>query len=207
MTWLESLQKHKNVKNITTESNLITIITNDSRPPLRIYKNSNESMLGIFLKTLLKNHNFHFLLNFKKNYYLDCEAISLLKENRISFGDAADIFRILNDKEISYSEFLCKDSEYILQNLNNHFNIKSYALTSNRKIHVIFHNGKSINFVFINDYAITQARINEICFRYSPFDFILAANPNAHFQEYQYQGKSIQIGYWADLFRFLGKFT
>lgn len=205
MSWLKCLEEHENVNDIITEGNLITIITNDSRPPLRIYKNSNESMLGIFIKTLLKSHNFDFLLNFKKNYYLDCEAVILLKENRISFGDAADIFRLLNDKEISYSEFLCKDSEYILRNLNNHSNIKSYALTSNRRVHVIAHNGKSINFVFINDYAITQARINEIYSRYSPFDFILAANPNARFQEYQHQGKSIQIGYWADLFKFLGQ--
>ena len=203
MTWLESLKAHENVENVEKTGNLIKIITKDNRPELSCYSNHNEKLSGKLLQTLLKNHNFDFLLCGKKNFFLDDEAIQLLKQNNITFGTGADLFRLLNDKQTIYSNFINKDSEYILKNLGNHSNVKSFHLTSNRKIVVERHKGRDIKFVFINEYAITQEKINEIYELYAPFDFVLAANPNARWKDYTYRGQEVKIGLLAALFSFL----
>ncbi|ERP96214.1 hypothetical protein Q674_05485 [Acinetobacter sp. COS3] len=203
MTWLDSLKAHDNVENVKKEGNLIKITTKDSRPELLCLSNFNQKLSGKMLQTLLKTHNFDFLLCNKKNFFIDEEAIKLLKQNNISFGTGSDLFRLLNDTETIYSNFINKDSEYIMENLGNNYNVKSYQLISNRTVSVKRHKGRDITFVFINEYAITQERINEIHELYAPFDFVLAANPNAHWKDYTYHGQEVKIGLWASLFSFL----
>ena len=203
MAWLDSLKAHDNVETVNKEGNLIRITTKDNRPALLSLSNFNEKLTGKMLQTLLKTYKFHFLLCNKKNFFLDEEAIQLLKQNIISFGTGGDLFRLLSDTETAYSNFINKDSEYVIENLGTNFNVKSYQLTSNRKVSVKRHNGRDINFVFINEYAITQERINEIHELYAPFDFVLAANPNAHWKDYTYRGHEVEIGLWAALFSFL----
>lgn len=202
MTWLDSLKAHDNVENVNKEGNLIKITTKDSRPELVCLSNFNQQLSGKILQTLLKTCKFDFLLC-NKNYFLDEEAILLLRENKISFGTGSDLFRLLNDKEILYSNFTNKDSEYVMNNLGNNYNVESYQLMSNRKVAVKRLKGRDITFVFINEYAITQERINEIYQLYAPFDFILAANPNAHWKNYTYHGHEVRIGLWSALFSFL----
>ncbi|MFC3903572.1 hypothetical protein SAMN05421749_102370 [Acinetobacter marinus] len=203
MAWLKSLRAHENVETVNKEGNLIKISTKDNRPELLSLSNFNEKLTGKMLQTLLNTYTFDFLLCNKKNFFLDEDAIRLLKENNISYGTSSDLFRLLNDTKTAYSNFINKDSEYIMKNLGNNFNVKSYQLTSNRKVSVKRHNGRDITFVFINEYAITQERINEIHELYAPFDFVLAANPNAHWRDYTYRGHGVKIGLWAALFSFL----
>lgn len=203
MAWLDSLKAHDNVENVKQEGKLIKITTKDNRPELVSFSNFNEKLSGRMLQTFINTYNFNFLLCNMKNYFLDEEAIKLLKENNISFGTGSDLFRLLNDTETTYSDFINKDSEYIIKNLATNYNVKSYQLISNRKVSVKRHNGRDITFVFVNEYAITQARINEIHELYAPFDFVLAANPNAHWKDYTYKGQEVKIGLWASLFSFL----
>lgn len=203
MTWLDSLKAHDNVGTVNKEGNLIKISTKDNRPELLSLSNFNEKLTGKMLQTLLKTYKFDFLLCNKKNFFLDEDAIQLLKQNNISFGTGSDLFRLLNDTETAYSNFINKDSEYVMENLGTNFNVKSYHLTSNRKVSVKRHDGRDITFVFINEYAITQERINEIYGLYAPFDFVLAANPNARWKDYTYRGHEVKIGLWAALFSFL----
>lgn len=203
MTWLDSLKAHDNVESVKQEGKLIKITTKDNRPELVSFSNFNEKLSARLLQTFINTYNFNFLLCNKKNYFLDEEAIKLLKQNNISFGTGSDLFRLLNDTETIYSDFINKDSEYIIKNLATNYNVKSYQLISNRKVSVKRHAGRDITFVFINEYAITQARINEIHELYAPFDFVLAANPNAHWKDYTYKGQEVKIGLWASLFSFL----
>lgn len=203
MTWLDSLKAHDNVETVNKEGNLIKITTKDNRPELLSLSNFNEKLTGKMLQTLLKTYKFDFLLCNKKNFFLDEDSIRLLKQNNISFGTSGDLFRLLSDTETAYPNFMNKDSEYIMENLGTNFNVKSYQLTSNRKVSVKRHNGRDITFVFINEYAITQERINEIYELYAPFDFVLAANPNAYWKDYTYRGQEVKIGLWAALFSFL----
>lgn len=203
MTWLDSLAKHENVAKVEKVGNLITIKTKDSRPDLILLENSRLKLSGDYLQTLLNTYQFNFLLCYKKNYFLDESAIGLLNINNISYGDAKDVFRLLNDTEKNYQDFINKDSEYILKNLGKNYNVQYHIVTSNRRVSVLRHDGRAVSFVFINEYAITQERINEVYELYAPFDFILAANPNAHFKDYKYNGEEVKIGLWADLFSFL----
>ena len=203
MTWLDSLRIHEKVENVTKEGNLLKIITKDNRPELLSYSNFNEKLSGRMLQTLINTYNFNFLLCNKKNYFLDEEAVSLLKLNNISFGTGGDLFRLLNDSNTPYSNFINKDSEYIIKNLGNNSNVKSFQLTSNRKFIVHRHKGRPITFIFINEYAVTQERINEVYELYAPFDYILVADPNGRFKDYQYNGQEVQIGLWPSLFSFL----
>jgi hypothetical protein len=203
MTWLESLAKHENVAKVEKVGNLIIITTKDSRPDLILLENPRLKLSGDYLKTLLNTYQFNFLLCYKKNYFLDESAIGLLNINNISYGDAKDVFRLLNSKEKNYHDFINKDSEYVLKNLGNNFNVLCHILQSNRKISVLRHDGRPLNFVFINDYEITQARIDEVYELYSPFDFILAANPNARWKNLSHKGQEVKIGLWSDLFAFL----
>lgn len=203
MTWLDSLAKHKNVAKVEKVGNLISVKTKDSRPDLVLLENSRLKLSGENFQTLLNTYQFNFLLCYKKNYFLDENAVGLLNINNISYGDAKDVFRLLNNTEEDYQNFINKDSEYVLKNLGKNYNIQHYILTSNRKISVLRHDGRPVSFVFINEYAITQERVNEAHELYAPFDFILAANPNAHWKDYTYNGKEVKIGLWADLFSFL----
>ncbi|MGB9191173.1 MULTISPECIES: hypothetical protein [unclassified Acinetobacter] len=203
MTWLDSLKAHDNVETVSKEGNLIKITTKDNRHELLSLSNFNEKLTGKMLQTLLNTYKFDFLLCNKKNFFIDEDAIRLLNKNNISFGTGGDLFRLLHDKTTAYSDFIPKDAAYIMNNLGANFNVKSYSLMSNRKISVIRHDGRPINFVFINEYAITQERINEIYELYAPFDFVLAANPNAHWKDYTYRGQEVKIGLWAALFSFL----
>ena len=130
MTWLDSLRIHEKVENVTKEGNLLKIITKDNRPELLSYSNFNEKLSGRMLQTLINTFNFNFLLCNKKNYFLDEEAVSLLKLNNISFGTGGDLFRLLNDSNTPYSNFINKDSEYIIKNLGNNSNVKSFQLGS-----------------------------------------------------------------------------
>lgn len=203
MTWLDNLKTHEKVENVTKEGNLLKITTKDNRPELLSFSNFNEKLSGRMLQTLINTYNFNFLLCNKKNYFLDEEAVSLLNLHNISFGTGGDLFRLLNDSNTPYSNFINKDSEYIIKNLGNNFNVKSFQLASNRKFIVHRHKGRSITFVFINEYAVTQERINEVYELYAPFDYILVADPNGRFRDYQYKGQEVQIGLWANLFSFL----
>lgn len=203
MTWLDSLRVHEKVENVTKEGNLLKITTKDNRPELLSLSNFSEKLSGRLLQTLLNTYNFNFLLCNKKNYFLDEEAIRLLKQHNISFGTGGDLFRLLNDSTTTYSNFINKDSEYIIKNLSNNYNVKSFQLASNRKFIVQRHKDRSITFVFINEYAVTQERINEMYELYAPFDYILVADPNGRFKDYQYNGQEVQIGLWASLFSFL----
>lgn len=203
MTWLDSLKAHDNVRAVNKEGNLIKITTKDDRPELLSLSNFNEKLTGRMLQTLLNTYKFDFLLCNKKNFFIDEDAIRLLKQNNISFGTGGDLFRLLSDTETAYPDFINKDSEYIIKNLGTNFNVKSYQLTSNRKVSVKRYDGRDVSFVFINEYAITQERINEIYELYAPFDFVLAANPNAHWKDYTYHGHEVKIGLWSSLFSFL----
>lgn len=203
MTWLDSLKAHDNVETVTQQGNLIKITTKDNRPELLSLSNFNEKLTGKMLQTLLNTYKFDFLLCNKKNFFLDQDSIRLLRENNISFGTGGDLFRLLSNTGTAYSDFISKDAEYIMKNLGTNFNVESYQLVSNRKVSVIRHDGRPITFVFINEYAIAQERINEIYELYAPFDFVLAANPNAHWRDYTYRGHEVKIGLWAALFSFL----
>lgn len=203
MTWLDSLKAHKNVNTVSQSGQLITIETKDSRPELVVLSNFREKLTARMLQTLINTHNFNFLVCTRKNYYLDEEAINLLKVNNISFGDGKDLFRLLNAKNTSYSNYINKDSLFIFDNLGNHSNVRSFHLTSNRKFIVQRINGREIAFVFINEYVITQERINEIFELYAPFDFVLAADPNARWNDYTYNGHEVKIGLWRELLSFL----
>ncbi len=83
MAWLDSLKAHDNVETVNKEGNLIRITTKDNRPALLSLSNFNEKLTGKMLQTLLKTYKFHFLLCNKKNFFLDEEAIQLLKQNRV----------------------------------------------------------------------------------------------------------------------------
>lgn len=203
MNWLEILAKHENVTSVNKEGSLITVKTNDSRPDLLLLENQRIKVNGLYFQTLLNTYKFNFFLCYNKNYFLDADVVKLLKTYNISYGDAKDVFRLLNNKNIEYHNFINKDSEYIIKNLDKNSNVKNFNLLENRKIIVFRYNGRPITFIFINDYQITHERLNEVYQLYAPFDFILAANPNARWLIKAYNGVEVKIGLWAELFSFL----
>lgn len=203
MSWLESLKAHDKVAKVSQEGTLIIIETKDSRPDLLCLSNFKEKLSGRNLQTLINTHTFNFLICNNKNYYLDEDAINLLSQNNIAYGTGGDVFRLLDSPNTNYSDFISKDSEFIIKNLGNNYNVLEFKITSNRRIVVQRKKGHQITFVFTNEYVLTQARINELYGLYYPFDYILVANPNGRFEQYQYKGQKVLIGLWEDFRSFL----
>ena len=205
-TWLNSLNEIQQVNKIQSSRDMLKIDFNDGRNILNVYKNNKANITARELKTLITQKNIDFILCFNDKYCINEECQKILDKEQITYGNSSDFNKLLRTTSSNVKEFAPRETEWILNNLPIHNNVKNIKLIANRHIVVERIKGANLNLIFINEYELSNARINELFDYYNTIDIILCTNPNiTSFGTINYRGNMVETVEWKTLFSLLNK--
>lgn len=159
--------------------------------------------LSIVKEITDKYSNLDIIVNIKKEYKINADALTFLHSKNISFGGFGDLQRYAGQKDNAIT--IDKEYDYISRGLRQHRQVKSFERLDNKRLLIHRYLLKDVTAMFINDYEVSIESVRSSIDMYQNFQIIVKTNPNGRItNEANNLAKSlnIEICNWGD---FLGK--
>lgn len=172
--------------------------------PFNVFTISLDSIeLSLVKKITDKYSNLEIIVNIKKEYKINADALTFLHSKNISFGGLGDLSRFAGQKDNAIT--IDKEYDYISRGLRQHRKVKSFERLDNKRLLIHRYLLKDVTAIFINDYEVSIESVRSSIDVYQNFQIIVKTNPNGRItNEANNLAKSlnIEICSWGD---FLGK--
>lgn len=172
---IEKLNNHDKVEFVEEVRDNLLKITNDKGDEFLVYAKSEdrstiESVEGVDVDEL------DFLLNIKKDAYVDRQLLDLASSARFAVGGLGDIFSALNSRNIS--DYISSEISFIIRGLQQHIRVTGLERLDNRRFRIQREVLDSVVVLALNDYDLSADSVRSGIEKYGEFDAILTSNPN-----------------------------
>lgn len=172
---LEKLNNHDKVESVEEVGENLLKVINDKGDEFIIFTKSEdhstiESVAGVDVERL------DFLLNIKKDAYIDGQLLQLATSAQFGIGGLADIFSALNGRTIS--AYISSEMSFIMRGLLQHTRVIDLERLDNRRFRIERVGLDSVVILALNDYDFTADSVRSGIEKYGEFDAILTSNPN-----------------------------
>ncbi|MFT6908641.1 MAG: hypothetical protein ACJAS1_005344 [Oleiphilaceae bacterium] len=172
---IEKLNNHDKVEVIEEVEDNLLKITNDKGDEFFVYTKS-EDRSTIESVADLDVEQLDFLLNIKKDAYVDGQLLDLASSAQFAVGGLGDIFSALNDRNIS--GYVSAEVSFIIRGLQQHTRVTGLERLDNRRFRIQRAGLDSVVVLALNDYDFTAESVRSGIEKYGKFDAILTSNPN-----------------------------
>ncbi|OEE57651.1 hypothetical protein [Vibrio splendidus] len=172
---IEKLSNHDKVDSVVELTNELIKITNVNGGEFIVLVKSEErstieSVSGVDVGKI------DFLLNIKKEAYIDGQLLQLGSSAGFAVGGLGDLFSALNDRDIS--TYISAEMSFIIRGLSQHTKVTGLERLDNRRFRVQRAGLDSVTILALNDYDFTAESVRSGIEKYVEFDAILTSNPN-----------------------------
>ncbi|MCD9526948.1 hypothetical protein [Photobacterium carnosum] len=172
---LEKLNNHDKVKSVEEVGDNLLKVINDKDDEFIIFTKSEdrstiESVAGVDVERL------DFLLNIKKDAYVDGQLLQLASSAQFGIGGLSDIFSAFNDRNISC--YISSEMYFIIRGLVQHTKVINFERLDNRRFRIDRVGLDSVVILALNDYDFTADSVRSGIEKYGSFEAILTSNPN-----------------------------
>ncbi|EHR0921367.1 hypothetical protein KS884_004579 [Vibrio parahaemolyticus] len=196
---IEKLNGHDKVESVTELEDGLIQITNVKGDDFIVFVKSEErstleSVSGVDIEQL------DFLLNIKKDAYIDGQLLELGSSAGFAVGGLGDIFSALNDRDIS--TYISAEMSFIIRGLSQHTRVTGLERLDNRRFRIQRAGLDSVIILALNDYDFTAESVRSGIERYVEFDAILTSNPNCRRTgncEIAAESAGVRILSWGEL--------
>lgn len=172
---IEKLRAHSKVNNVEELGDGLIKITNIHGDNFIIFAKS-EDRSTIESISAIDIHQLDFLLNIKKDAYIDGPLIELSSSAGFAIGGIGDIFSALNGRDIS--TYISAEMSFIIRGLSQHTRVTNLERLDNRRFKIHRTGLESVVILALNDYDFTAESVRAGIEKYIKFDAILTSNPN-----------------------------
>ncbi|MFP9135354.1 hypothetical protein ACLKZ7_20375 [Shewanella algae] len=172
---IEKLNNHDKVECVEEIGDNLLKITNNEGDEFFVYTKSEdrstiESVEGVDVEQL------DFLLNIKKDAYVDGQLLDLASRTQFAVGGLGDIFSALNGRNIS--GYISAEMSFIIRGLQQHTRVTGLERLDNRRFRIQRADLDSVVVLALNDYDFSAESVRSGIEKYGEFDAILTSNPN-----------------------------
>lgn len=172
---IEKLNNHDKVECVEDVGDNLLKIINDEGDEFIVFTKSEDrstidSVTGVDVEQL------DFLLNIKKDAYIDGPLLKLASSAQFAIGGLGDIFSALNGRNIS--GYISAEMSFIIRGLSQHTRVTGLERLDNRRFRIQRTGLHSVTILALNDYDFTAESVRSGIEKYGDFDAILTSNPN-----------------------------
>lgn len=201
---IEKLKDFDDIENITNIENNLSEITRKKGLPFKVFTISLEDVDYNTIEEIVNIYNdLNIIVNIKKGYKINGDAINFLHSKNVSFGGMGDLMRFSSQEDNSLT--IDKEYDYISRGLRQHQQVESFERLDNKRVNIQRHSLSDVIAIMINDYEVSVESVRTAKDIYRDFKVIVKTNPNGRITtEAKLVAKSlkIEICTWGD---FLGK--
>lgn len=169
--------EHDNVIGAELLDNRMVRITRKKYPDVVIATTAVERFDDVTLRKVVTDPSaVNFVVNMTRDHYITGEAIKLASAYHTPIGGMSDLFRALNEPDVS--SYVNPEIIFIERSLRQHNRVTEFERLWDRKYRIDRLGLPSVDVVFLNDYELTADHIRKAWDRYGPFSMVVKTNPN-----------------------------
>ncbi|MDC5754731.1 hypothetical protein OPW41_13180 [Vibrio europaeus] len=196
---IEKLSGHDKVESVVDLGDSLLQITNVKGDDFIVLVKSEErSTLESVSEVDIEQLDF--LLNIKKDAYIEGQLLELSSSAGFAVGGLGDIFSALNDRGIS--NYVSAEMSFIIRGLSQHTRVTGLERLDNRRFRIQRAGLDSVTILALNDYDFTAESVRSGIEKYGEFDAILTSNPNCRRTgncEMAAESAGVRIFSWGEL--------
>lgn len=173
----EKIEDHDKVEEVNIADNLINVV-HISDVGMQVSKVAVISVEHMDLESLgtIPVEDVDFVLNIKKNPYIEGTVFSLAESAGFAVGGVGDIFRALNDGNLAC--YQNPEMRFVIRGLTQHTRVQEIERLDDRRFLIHRISLPNITVLVLNDYDLTAEAVRRGIEVYGEFDCILTSNPN-----------------------------